>query len=1048
MGSKFTKGIRIPIGGDTTPLRDALKAVNSESGKLQRELTTVDKLLKLDPTNTELLAQKQSILKESISNTTDKLKMLEKIQDQIKDKYKNGEIDNGEYRKFQRELIETQNKLKRLEREASALDTIGDNAKESSRDVDKLNDKLEDTADKADDISDEGLSVLGKTATVAVAGVTALGAGLVKTVDASKEFRTEVAKLTTVSKNSGASADYVKEKWKDLTSVLGDEGAVTEGLNNIVNAGFTTQEQIDSVTQYLEGASIKWKDTLKFEGLADGLQETLATGKSVGPFAELLERAGVVLEDFDKGLANCKTSVEKQNYALQTLSQLGLKEVSESYREQNKAMIESEKTAMDYSDSVAKVGEKVEPILTSLKKTSSDLMGDVAEFLDDESVQKDIKNITKIAGDALKTGVDIGKKALPVLSKGLSFATENTGELLTATGAAVLALKGYEIGSKISKTIGAVTTAQQALNAAMTANPIGSVIAIAGAAISVGAGLCAVLETQEERVEKYTAASREEYEQVQENIKAYKDLKAEKEEAMLADIDQIDYTQRLWKELQTLCDENGNVKKGYEDRVKFITDHLEDALGIEIDLNGDIIQGYKDIQKEIDTIIAKQRAEIILNFEKELHDEAITNQTGAAAKLSSLKSEYDTYKNELITAQRNYGRVQTKIYNDAIKNSSSPEYQVPSDLEDSSELYESQIEAATVNMETTQKSITEQSSLLEEYLNNIARYEVDLAKVASGDLEKIAEVNARYAESYVENGETIKLSLKEQYDLQVEIQALMIEASRETGSSITDQMLKEQQKRVDDAKEAWEASIGVVTDGTKEVVNTVSDGGEEVKKIVEKTVGESIEKSVDTAVEKTLKTIPSKTRSLGKNIALGVAEGINEEQENLNSVFGTSINSMLKHGEVVAEIKSPSKRAKREIGKWILPGIGEALKEDTPSLLKTMQDSLNTVFNGVEREPISMAKVAQDSMNSLLTYDSELLTRRIDQLRIAGAYLAQPFESNIPSNNTNDFMQAFNTFANNVLERLERIETSQQKNVYLDGRTLIGYIDEGIGGLI
>lgn len=1003
MGSKFTKGIKIPIGGDTTGLQKALATVNSESKKIQRELTTVDKLLKLDPTNTELLAQKQSILKESISNTTDKLEMLEKAQDEINEKFKKGEIDNGEYRKFQRELIETQNKLKRLEKEASALDTIGDNAKESSRDVDKLNDKLEDTADKADDISDEGLSVLGKTATVAVAGVTALTAGLVKTVDASKEFRTEVAKLTTVSNNSGASADYVKEKWKDLASVLGDEGAVTEGLNNIVNAGFTTKEQIDSVTKYLEGASIKWKDTLKFEGLADGLQETLATGKSVGPFAELLERAGVVLEDFDKGLAKCKTSAEKQNYALQTLSQLGLKEVSESYREQNKAMIESEKATMDYSDSVAKVGEKIEPILTSLKKTSSELMDDVAEFLDDESVQKDIKNITKVAGDALKVGVDIGKKALPLLSKGLSFATENTGELLTATGAAVLALKGYEIGSKISKTIGVVTTAQQALNAAMTANPIGSVIAVAGAAIAVGAGLSAVLESNAERIERVTKEVRLEKEAVQENLKAYQDLKTQREESLSADIAQIDYTQRLWDELQTLADENGKVTKANRDRADFIINQLNEALNTEIKMNDGVIKGYKDLQGEIDATIQKQRAQIILNSEKQAYETAITNQTAAVTKLTKVEDAY----NQTVAERAGKLKEVQKYQSDIAKFESLGDESQALLLKQKLDPLLHEVAEYDAKIEEQSATVEAQKKLVKSYINDIAQYENDYVKVMSGNADKIEEVNKRITESYTENGEKTTLSLQDQYD---------------------------------NAKTYYNRILEMYRSGDKDISAEAVENA--------KTAMEELDKQIKSSISKTSNSIDEEGKNIGRNFTKGIAAGIREEEKELENSVTYTINNMFKRAQNVAEIKSPSKRAKRDIGKWILPGIGEALKEDTPSLLKTMQDSLNTVFNGVEREPISMAKVAQDSMNSLLTYDPELLTRRIDQLRIAGAYLAQPFENNSPSNNTNAFMQTFTTFANNVLQRLERIEASQKKGLYIDGKTLIGYIDEGLGGLI
>ena len=58
------QGITVEIGGDTTKLTTALKGVNSEIRNTQSQLRDVEKLLKLDPGNTELLSQKQRILNE------------------------------------------------------------------------------------------------------------------------------------------------------------------------------------------------------------------------------------------------------------------------------------------------------------------------------------------------------------------------------------------------------------------------------------------------------------------------------------------------------------------------------------------------------------------------------------------------------------------------------------------------------------------------------------------------------------------------------------------------------------------------------------------------------------------------------------------------------------------------------------------------------------------------------------------------------------------------------------------------------------------------
>ena len=106
------KGLLVEIGGDTSGLQKALSKVNSVTSSLSKELKGINTLLKLDPKNTELLAQKQTVLKQNIQQTTEKLKQLKTAQDlYIKS---GGNLNSEQYRNLQREIISTQNKLKEL----------------------------------------------------------------------------------------------------------------------------------------------------------------------------------------------------------------------------------------------------------------------------------------------------------------------------------------------------------------------------------------------------------------------------------------------------------------------------------------------------------------------------------------------------------------------------------------------------------------------------------------------------------------------------------------------------------------------------------------------------------------------------------------------------------------------------------------------------------------------------------------------------------------------------------------------------------------------
>lgn len=111
MAGSRVEGITIKFGSDSTELDKALKGVNDRAAKVGKELKDVERLLKFDPGNTELVAQKQALLSDQIAITTEKLSQLQSAESQINEQFKKGEIKAEQYRAFQRELASTQNKL-------------------------------------------------------------------------------------------------------------------------------------------------------------------------------------------------------------------------------------------------------------------------------------------------------------------------------------------------------------------------------------------------------------------------------------------------------------------------------------------------------------------------------------------------------------------------------------------------------------------------------------------------------------------------------------------------------------------------------------------------------------------------------------------------------------------------------------------------------------------------------------------------------------------------------------------------------------------------
>lgn len=234
-------GITIEIGGDTTKLDKALQGVNKQTRDAQKELKEVNKLLKLDPKNTELLAQKQKILAESIDGTKEKLNILKDAEKQVQQQFENGEASEEQYRALQREIIQTEQQLKNLKKQAEdsngALDKIGEAAG-------KIGEKSE---------------ALGKKLLPATAGITAVGTAAVASFNELDEG------YDTIITKTGASGEALDGLTESMNNVFGElpTDAETAGIAiGEVNTRFgVTGETLEGLSkQFIEFAEINGTD--------------------------------------------------------------------------------------------------------------------------------------------------------------------------------------------------------------------------------------------------------------------------------------------------------------------------------------------------------------------------------------------------------------------------------------------------------------------------------------------------------------------------------------------------------------------------------------------------------------------------------------------------------------------------------------------------------------------------------------------------------------------------------------------------------------------
>jgi phage-related minor tail protein len=198
MASKKVNGITIAINADTSGVTAGLKDLTTQSVSLTKQLKSVDALLKLDPTNTELLDTKQKLLADSVDTTRKRLEALRGAQEDVKRAVESGSIGTDEYIAFQRELVETEKRMKDLE---GATDDTGDEMKDTEKEASKFGDTLK-----------SGLAAGAKVAAAAVAAVAAAAAATAaKLIDAAGDTAEYGDNIDKMSQKLGMSAEAYQE---------------------------------------------------------------------------------------------------------------------------------------------------------------------------------------------------------------------------------------------------------------------------------------------------------------------------------------------------------------------------------------------------------------------------------------------------------------------------------------------------------------------------------------------------------------------------------------------------------------------------------------------------------------------------------------------------------------------------------------------------------------------------------------------------------------------------------------------------------------------
>ena len=379
----------------------------------------------------------------------------------------------------------------------STLQEVSEAEKVAAKTGKSVAEVLDDVENEAEDAGD-GFTVLkGAVATFAGNVMTSFVSGikdgitsLMNLASETREYREDLAKLETAYKTAGLSTEDATKVYKDFYAVLGEEDRSVEAVNHLAKFA-DTQEDLTKWTTIATGVWGTFGDSLPIEGLTEAANETMKTGQLTGVLADALNWAGVNEDSFQASLDSCTSEQERQALITDTLNGL-YSDAAENYRETNKSVMEANKANSDYTDTMAQMGAKIEPVTTSLKTGFNGLLQELLKLVGDVDMEAFTAKIEEGFG-VLKDEV------LPAVKEGLGWILDNKEVLIAGLAGIAAGFVAFKVATLIQGVVSAMqgmTIAQYALNLAMSLNPIGIVIALL-------AGLVAAFVTLWNRSESF-----------------------------------------------------------------------------------------------------------------------------------------------------------------------------------------------------------------------------------------------------------------------------------------------------------------------------------------------------------------------------------------------------------------------------------------------------------------------------------------------------------------------------------------------------------------
>ena len=933
------KGITVEIGANTTKLQEALKELNKPIKTASNELKEINRSLKFNPGNVDLLRQKQKLLNDQYTATETKLKALQQSMikanaDTSVDKTKE------EYRQLERELIKVNNQLRYYAKEqaiaaleASKFGQINNTFVRLRPQIDSVANGFMKITKAAAGLSAALIAIslrraFAKLETLeevravfdglgySVEKVNDIMEATTKSVSGTKYAMADMAQVAKGAMGAGADQQYGLDNYltrvADLAAFAGGDvskfgtllnKALSKGtidarlLNSMLYAGIPIYNDLaaamgvsqDELQKLIRAGKVGFDDlyraTEKYNGLAQELgMSTLGGAGTI--LAQTWGNIGVeflqgAYEPLREGLTNLVRFL-KGNMPV-------IKEYGKSFGEAISWLIDYAKTG---STSMVGLSANAKKMASALKPVVSVFRG-IGQAIKDmpEGLKRTGLAVALLTGPALKL-VSLFMGGYQALYKFVQILVKARAALTTAAAAesAYAVMQQAQTGATVAGTI-----AQRAFNKALLGNP--AVMLVAGI-VALTAALVALhiaLKDTAGGYDQYRVSAKEVKDANKEISNSFDELESARDESIASGIGELKYYEQLKRELDGLVDANGQVKKGYEDRAQYIIGKLNDELNANITYANGVTNYNKQVKASIDEIIKAQKEKIVLQAYEQEYIEALKSEPEAIKNIESATKRVKDLEKDLQTARESGDYLAEQGY-----------------------------------VQELEKANKERDKAVKNYqdLINKGKKLSDMQKaISEGDsaqIDKLAtDIPIAYEELRKYTAEELEVMLEDQ------------EAYKEAALQLWEETGDEQYKTM---AEAYDENIHKTQMAMQDMARAMINNGTRVS---------SAMSSVMQAAKNAAGSV--NFYSTGSNAVAGVIAGMNSSSAGLLSRTRQIIEAMKQAAEQQLGISSPSK-VFAQIGAYTMEGLALGITDNADlvySSLGTVADNMASGFTAM-----------------------------------------------------------------------------------------------------